>query len=459
MLVVPMVSLTSCGKVSQYFMPVIIGGEKWSNGPFKNLDQNKKDNNNENIDYLPSNYDYYLTPQSSGQTASTNYAYAQPNDLSDPTNIKPYSAQWLSATDNKLTKFTYQTENESKNHFSSRNYNIFSTSTAISTMAANASQLFAYMLYYQLHLVDNYIADGATDQSQLDALYGSKLNFGKKGDPAFSNFLEYNYSMANLMSSSNSKIRFGQSSCNLEIASNADTDRLGFLPTKSSEETWMNPDFAYAQTKVEDDGKKTVIGFDYIPFLFTVDDLSFSYYNPVTSNKSFLPNNWLINNESTVKSNITSNSGWKKYFSTTGQSKDDWTPSLSWKINSNSGYSIHPAKNVPLLPNDGNSNSFVGLASYAIYTLDNGDDDKIKFPVFTSVAGIYPYYFLQDENVFKQKEDNANEWFLDKTKLDEKMNDMVKGLTDRNTKPEDIECVKYFFSKDGKADINTILTK
>ena len=37
MLVVPMVSLTSCGKVSQYFMPVIIGGEKIDNGPFKNF--------------------------------------------------------------------------------------------------------------------------------------------------------------------------------------------------------------------------------------------------------------------------------------------------------------------------------------------------------------------------------------------------------------------------------------
>lgn len=459
MLVVPMVSLTSCGKVSQYFMPVIIGGEKIDNGPFKNFkDVNTTDFNSKKIDYLPSNYDYYLTPQSSGQTASVNYAYAQPNDLSDPTNIKPYSAQWLSATDEKMTKFTYQAKDEPKNHFDSRNYNIFSTSTAISTIAANSSQLFAYMLYYQLHLVDNYIAGGAQDQSKLNTLYGKNLDFGSKGNDNFSNFLEYNYSMANLMSSSNSKIRFGQSSCNLQIVKSDDTDRLGFLTTKSAETNWMKESFPYAQIKDEDDGTKTVTGFDYVPFVFTIDNLSFSYYNPVTSNKSFLPNDWLITDNSEVKSNITSNSGWNKYFSTTGNSKDTWTPSLDWTVKISGGDEVKPAHTVPLLPS-AKANAFVGLASYGIYTLDNGDDSKEKYPIFNSVVGIYPYYFLEDDNVFKQKEEGSTTYFLDKSKLDEKMNKMVASLTDRNTKPEDIECVKKFFSTNGTADIANILSK
>ncbi|MDE6477535.1 MAG: hypothetical protein K2L48_05180 [Mycoplasmoidaceae bacterium] len=94
-LAVPMVSLTSCGKVSQYFLPVIVGGSEQKNGPFNNfVSSTSKDfDQNSIIDYLPSNYDYYLTPQSSGQAATTNYVYASPNNLSNPDDIKPYDPE------------------------------------------------------------------------------------------------------------------------------------------------------------------------------------------------------------------------------------------------------------------------------------------------------------------------------------------------------------------------------
>ncbi len=459
-LAVPMVSLTSCGKVSQYFLPVIIGGSEQKNGPFNYFISSTSKDFDENsiIDYLPSNYDYYLTPQSSGQTATTNYVYASPNDLSNPDNIKPYAPEWLNATNSKLTKFTYTTSSDPKNHFDSRNYNIYSASTAISTIACNASQLFSYMLYYQLHIVNDYVHDGAKDSSNLDTLYGGKIN---DLNSQLSSFLEYNYDLSNLMSSSKTHIKFGQSSCGVSIAKNDYSDnRFGFLPTFENKD-WTNPDsnFPYAQIK-DEDGVKKVTGFDYIPFIFNIDDLSFSYYNPVTSDKTFLPNNWLIQDQDKVKSQITSTKGWNKFFSITGESKDSWTPSLNWTLKPATGVDINIPKSVPLLNANIKSSTFVGLASYGIYNLENGDD-KIQLPIFNSVAGIYPSYFLSDENIYNQKDGDDTNWFLDKSKLDKKMNNLVKSLTNRNEKPtpEVIEFVKNFFSNNGVANIADILSK
>lgn len=98
------------------------------------------------------------------------------------------------------------------------------------------------------------------------------------------------------------------------------------------------------------------------------------------------------------------------------------------------------------------NSTFVGLASYTLYTITNDQDGtevKEKIPVFTGVTGIYPLYFLLDENVYSPKsKDDTSVYFLDSKKLEEKESKLIQFLTDRKSDPtSDLNGIKYFFSK------------
>ncbi len=483
-------TLTSCGKVSQWYLPVVSGGSSNENGPFhssfKNSEGKYKDVDGGILSYIQSNYSYYIDPSSSGSSATSVYSFADPHDFSkeykSTDTIDTYSKQWLSGSDKKLSTVLYKTKDgdTTTNHFDQRNWNMLTTAQAINSITSNVSQLISYMLYYELHLVNSYIAD--SDQTKLNQLFGDEINFGSKGDASFNDFFEFNFNLANLMSDSGSHVKFGQSSCNIDITShlNNKDNALGFLTYEGSEsetDGMLNPDYAYVDKTDQDtsvEPAKTIVkSYHSIPFIFDVDNLSFSYYDPLTSNKSFLPQSWLIDNEGIVNKKIKSSSAWNKYEKVTGQPKQ--ISSLTWDVELNNtntqGLNLSQfVQKEPTLKNINNikPSSFIGLASYFVeeVTPNEGDDKTIiRTPEFSQVLGIYPAYFLQDDAVFNQKDDDHPDiYLLNKQKLDDKMKDLVTFLTERNSKPDDPRNgVKYFFSSynDSKwtADASKIFVK
>lgn len=494
----PVLGLTSCGNISQWYLPVVTGGSSANVGPYKTLltGNTFKDLNNKDLDYLQSNYSYYLEPSTSNST-TTAYSFTKPHDLSyveDPDNISFLDQGWYDNANVKLTTASYSIKDQSDpnkktNYLDSYNMNLATNAQAISTITSNASQFISYMLYYQLHLVNGY---NGKDLTKLNQLYGDEINVGSKGQDTYTNFFEFNYDLANLLSDSKSKVKFGQSSCNIDIFSKLNEKGLGFLTYYGAQDhkdpsgadvtgDMLDPDYAYAINKADpDDQSKTIVSsYRYIPFLFNIEDLTFNYYNPVTSDKSFLPNNWLITDQESVNKKVKASKEWNNFKTITGVDKQ--ISSLDWKVNLNKDHaslstnglklSDHAA-NEPTIKNYLNDNNlspstFVGLASYGIDTITNDDGTTkttTKYPVFNSVAGIYPISLLKDDDIFEQKDTNDDVWFLNKDKLDKKMNSLVKFYTDRNAKPDsELNCTKYLFSSFASnkwtADISKIITK
>lgn len=489
-LVIPTMTLTSCGKISQYYLPVLVGGPNQANSPFRNIATSMKDVDNNNVDYIPSNYDYYLN-LSSASSATTLYSYAQPYDLSqsdlDPSNLPMMQEEWYSSSDQSAFKFTYTTKDPSDetkkiNHFTARNYNIGATTSAINSISSNASTLLSYMLYYQLHLVDGFIADSDHKTDNLAKMYGGGVtgldilisNSAKK-------FLEYNYDLSNSISSSKSKLKFGQSACDIQVLSSGLGDNhFGFLTNYDDKTNMLDTSYPYAETKQDPDDstKQIVSSYRPIPFLFNMNKMTFNWYNPNPSNKDFLPNNWLISDKSIVDNAVLNSKTWDKYFDITKQTTKK-VSSLNMNVNiqksniSTSDFDFDEFNKEPSLKNlitgsDIYNSTFIGLASYVIYTITNKQNDgteiKEKIPVFTGVTGIYPLYFLLDKDVYSPKsEDDSSVYFLDSKKLEKKENKLIKFLTDRKSDPaSNLNGIKYFFStKSGNnwmCNVNDLIT-
>ncbi len=488
-LVIPTMTLTSCGKVSQYYLPVLVGGPNKANSPFRNADTSIKDANNNNTDYIPSNYDYYLNP-SSTSSSTTLYSYAQPYDLSqsdlDPSNLPKMQEEWYSSNDQNAFRFTYTTKDSSDetkkiNHFAARNYNIGATTSAVNSISSNASTLLSYMLFYQLHMVDGFIADNDHKTDDLKKMYGGNVTgLNDLTSASAKKFLEFNYDLSNSISSSKSKLKFGQSACDIEVLNTGlGSNHFGFLTNYADKTNMLDTSYPYAETKQDpdDDTKQIVSSYRSIPFLFNVNNLTFNWYNPTPSNKDFLPNNWLITDKSKVDNAVSNSKTWNKFFDITGQTTKE-VSSLNMKINienssiSTSDFSFDKFNKEPSLKNLINgtniyNSTFVGLASYTLYTITNDQDGtevKEKIPVFTGVTGIYPLYFLLDENVYSPKsKDDTSVYFLDSKKLEEKESKLIQFLTDRKSDPtSDLNGIKYFFSKkngnDWTCDVNSLIT-
>lgn len=473
-LVIPTMALTSCGKISQYYLPVLVGGPNKANSPFRSADTSIKDVSNNNIDYIPSNYDYYLNPSSTA-SASTLYSYAQPYDLSqsdlDPSNLPKMQEEWYSSTDQNAFKFTYTTKDSSDetkkvNHFSARNYNIGAATSAVNSISSNASTLLSYMLFYQLHMVDGFVADSEHKTDDLKKMYGGNVTgLDDLTSASAKKFLEFNYDLSNSLSSSKSKLKFGQSACDVQILNTGLGDNhFGFLTNYDDKTNMLDTSFPYAETKQDpdDETKQIVSGYKPIPFIFNVNNLTFNWYNPTPSDRDFLPNNWLVTDKSKVDNAISNSKTWNKFFDVTGQTTKE-VSSLNMKVNiekssiSKSDYNFDEFNKEPSLKNLINGTStfystFVGLASYTLYTITNeqdGTEVKEKIPVFTGVTGIYPLYFLIDKDVYSPFSDDDNSvYFLDPTKLEKKESKLIKFLTDRKSDPtSNLNGIKYFFSK------------
>ncbi|MDE7433724.1 MAG: hypothetical protein K2M43_01055 [Mycoplasmoidaceae bacterium] len=103
----------------------------------------------------------------------------------------------------------------------------------------------SYILYYQLHAVDTYMANAQKDPKQaleqLGKLYGNNgidLN-SDESDENIARYLEYSMAYANLFSSAKDTTKFGQSSINISLENSVFTDSsnangYGFLLSAES---------------------------------------------------------------------------------------------------------------------------------------------------------------------------------------------------------------------------------
>lgn len=535
-LVLPMVTLTSCSGITQYYLPVLIGGK--DNGPFRNFTSSKDENGFEINDYIPDTYDYFLSPKSSTQTTSMAYGYVTPrsHELNDDEEQLPklpsvpnpaqetidnwkgrlYESQWMDTTDQRLSNvsFTNDTKNddgkktESISYFDARNYNINRAVTSVNTISNAISTFFDYMLYYQLHGVNQYMSNIESNKSLLDSIYGGLINLDVPQKQT--QYLEYFMDLSNLIATNDCKIKFSQSGLNFNLMNSLFKDSthsynsMSYLtcngdgsqvatttyddgkaqPTTYDDGTEMlqmkddnTPSNPYAITtnidKDDDSKGKYVSGFNAIPFIFNVDDLNFDFYNSDMSNSDFLPNDWIINDKDSVDSAVAKAQGWNKFWDITHKQDQKQLTKLNWKVsiqNNNKSLSwsqyLDNEPSLKLNKDKLSDSSFICLATYNVANISDttyDSNEKItkieqtRFPVFNEITKIYPAWFLKDDSAFKKANpddpDSGNTiYFLDQTYLDKKMNSLVEYLTQhKQINPDsdgfkEFNCIPYYFS-------------
>lgn len=444
--------LASCSNISQWFLPVVTGGAKYADGPFDSTDNSLDYEGNAFSSYLP--YSYLYSYDANGNVP---YAYCAPNKVvanpestsAEKPTFDQYEWQWVQSGDEKLSfSYIYTQEgegNKAKYFIDSRNWNTTLALSSVNSISYNISSLLAEFQFYQLHIVNNYLSNPEATQEKLNKLYGGNFNFGSKGDGSFQEFFEYNFSLANVLSGSKSHIKFGQQSSDFKFSTNVygpayyikQENKDAFVDTKT-----LNP---YAITKTdEESGELSITSYHQIPVLLNDVSLAFSFYDPTNSSYGIEQDKYLINDLDKVNESIKNSSSWNNFEKITGVSKAAST--LSWNIQADnsatqiSNLSIRldgePTLSQPDIKSKITKGSFFCLANYSYQELKDEDGNVVdKFAMPTGISGVYPSYFLQDDEVFVEDETQTGRYFLDSTVLNKKFSELVSNLTARDTDP------------------------